>query len=173
MALNQTDIDRLFLGKLRAFDREERSRHIVYVMRDSRNNISIPALTLSRGTGDVGDKNVRGLASSFGMSRGGFEIGAKCRIRPECFWLCLSASLLANGIAQRARDPNVYNSDWISAIARSATTILTGVSYPPPREKWNPHELSEIERAYARLIGFEKVPEIQSVVRIWREKSGA
>lgn len=94
MPLKIAEVNR-YLGSKLKLERREDSRHTGYVLRVRGEIVPFgTVLRVSRGSGDVDRKNIKGVAECLGMRQRELETSEKCHIGRECVLILLCWHLL-------------------------------------------------------------------------------
>jgi hypothetical protein len=116
------NVDRVLQSKARLV-KTARANHDHYTF-EKHLGIGLPIiLALSRGDGDVSDRNVKGLADGLGMKKEEFAKSLRCHVCGSVMHLCLAVSLTKRVAERMSLDPVVYK-DGCRAMAKSVTRLL-------------------------------------------------
>jgi hypothetical protein len=83
-------------------------------------------LALSRGSGEISETNLKGLADGLGMRKDEFTQSLKCHIGRNVIYLCLASHLLHWIEGRLESDPIVYR-DGCRGMNRSVLNLLNQI----------------------------------------------
>lgn len=170
MPFSRREVDRFLTSQKMKMDSKEGRRHTQYILRLKDKKIPLPyLLTLSRGTGQVSQRNLKGLASDLGLSLKGIEEGIRCPMSRECVLLCLTARLLNHVIELHEKDKVTFNETWLIDSGHSVRLVLDEV--PGPRSDnpgWSTQETKELQQASIRIERAEDYDVLRPVSALWK-----
>lgn len=154
--MKSSEVDRFLVRKLK-LELKNGRKHDDYRLRLAGGEIPLPMLlTVSRGSGEITSRNLKGLASNVGMTVGGFRDSARCQIGRECVLMCLAFRLLEKAsemVERTTQDPLVYG-EFSQRLSESVALILDEIeSHRTNADEWTTREEKELARTAKRFVG--------------------
>lgn len=176
MSFHKREIEEFFKKKMKCADFEGRN-HRYYELRVRGKKLPLPPLTAERGSGDLTDRNLKGLATDLGLSRHGFDEAVRCPLSRACVLLCVAARVLVRAIdryeAYYHRDPITYpETELLEAellpARKSAEAIIEELALDPETPKrWKAVEQKELSRVRPSIDRASKYDEFHAVTDGW------
>ena len=158
-------------------DAFEGANHEIFHLQVEGRRVSLPAvLTLERGSGEISDRNFKGLADDIGLSRKGLEEGVNCTVGRPCLLLCIVSRLLGKlverqeklsygPISQKERALLVED---LARIGVEAQRLLDEISLNDRKSgQWCKTEVHELRRARKIMVRVAQFPALEMVTTCW------
>jgi hypothetical protein len=178
MALKIREVRAFLVSKKKLqCDAFEGANHVIFHLQVAGSRVPLPAvLTLERGSGEISDRNFKGLADDIGLTKKGLEEGVNCTVGRPCLLLCIVSRLLSKfverqerlshgPISQKERALLVEDLARIGVEAqRLLDEISSEVREPGP---WGKAEAHELRRARETMLRIAEFPALEMVTTCW------
>jgi hypothetical protein len=167
--LNHRDLETWLAKKLK-YEKNDRRRHIHFLPRIHGRQVPLPTIVaLTRGSGDVGDNVVRGIAEALGVRVLDVRRSTKCTVGAACMYVCQAVYCILFCKNCLVLDPTIHQEN-VAAMGVSVSRLVSAaecIMREGPR-RWCPDEQSAIAHCLARLSCCEERRELCGMVALVR-----
>ena len=159
--MTSREIDKYFTGKLK-YARDER-RHVHFFPCLDGKKLPLPTvIALTRGSGDVADRVVGGIARSLGLRENDFRTSVRCEIGAACVYLCQVGYCIEFCSSSLVLDPQVYRENVMAMEVSISYLLHNGVDLIMKAKCWNTKERSALDSLIRRLTAIAVAPEMKT-----------
>ena len=161
--MRRRDVDHYLTGKLKYAKKECRHTHFLPHL-DGR-EVPLPSIiALPRGTGEVGNNVLGGIAHSLGLREMDLRISMRCEISAACVYICQAGICVERCSRQLVADPNVYKENVMAMKTSIARLVRAAEKLMISASDWNQNERAALLSMVDRLDRGHLSPELRPML---------